>query len=141
VSARGESGLALIETLLLGLLFLVPIVWMLGVLADLHRVALAATAAARDAGIDAARASNLTTADRAVDAAVARAFKDQGLDPSEANVAWSAGATLERGGSVEVRVSYPVTILQAPFLGQVTGPSVWVNAEHAARTDPYRSAD
>jgi hypothetical protein len=138
--AHRESGLAVIETLLLGLLFLVPLIWTLGMLADLHRAALAATAAARDAGMDAARASSITAAEGAVEEAVARAFLDQGLNPSRAIVAWSAGPALERGGTVRVRISYPVTILQAPFLGDVAGPSVWVNAEHAARIDPFRSA-
>jgi hypothetical protein len=138
---QNDNGIAVVETLLLGLLLLVPLVWVLGVLADLHRGALAATAAVREAGADAARSSNLGVADRAVVLAVARAFADQGLDASDAQVAWTSDSGLARGGTVEVKVSYPVTVLQAPLLGKVAGPSVWVEARHVARIDLFRSRD
>jgi hypothetical protein len=136
---RRQSGFALIESVLLGLLFLIPLVWALGVLAELHRAALASSAAVREAGIDAARATEVGAAGRAVEDAVARAFADEGLDPKRAHVVWSAGAGLDRGGTIEVEVSYPVTVLQAPLLGRIAGPSIWVEAEHAVRIDPYRS--
>jgi hypothetical protein len=138
---QNDNGIAVVETLLLGLLLLVPLIWILGVLADLHRSALAATAAVREAGADAARSTNLGVADRAVDLAVARAFADQGLDASDAQVTWTSDSGLARGGTVEVRVSYPVTVLQAPLLGKVAGPSVWVDARHVARIDLFRSRD
>jgi hypothetical protein len=136
---KGESGQAVVEALLIGMLLLVPLIWTLGVLADLHRSALAATAAAREAGFDAARSATLAAADTAVTEAVERALADQGLDPGQARVRWDAGRLLRRGGAVEIEVSYPVTVLQAPLLGRVTGPSVWVRAQHVARVDPYRS--
>lgn len=128
----------MIETILIALLLLLPVTWALGVLADLHRGALAATAAAREAGFDAARSSNATEAQEAIDSAVAHAFADQGLEPSDAGVSWS-GSSLERGSAVEVTVTYPVTVLQAPLLGRVAGPSVLVEARHVARVDPFRS--
>jgi Flp pilus assembly protein TadG len=140
-AARRQSGFALIETLLLGLLFLIPLVWALAVLAELHQAALASTAAAREAGIDAARASNMVDAGMAVEDAVARAFADEGLEVEDAHVAWSAGAGLERDTTVEVEVSYPVTVLQVPLLGSVSGPSIWVRAAHSVRVDPYRSVE
>jgi hypothetical protein len=136
---RAEEGSALIETILLGLLLFVPVVWALGILADLHRGALAATAAAREAGFDAARSSDVAEAESAVAAAVQQAFLDHGLDAEDARVRWVPRGGLERGEAVEVHVSYPVTVLQAPLLGRVAGPSVWVNAEHVARVDPFRS--
>jgi hypothetical protein len=136
---KSESGQAVVEALLLGMLLLVPLIWTLGVLADLHRSALAATAAAREAGFDAARSATLAAADAAVAEAVERALADQGLDPGEARVRWDAGSSLRRGGPVEVEVAYPVTVVQAPLLGRVSGPSVWVRARHVARVDPYRS--
>jgi hypothetical protein len=108
------------------------------VLGDLHRSALAASAAAREAGFDAARAPGLAAADEAVRAAVVTAFRNQGLDPSVADVGWTS-PSLRRGGTVEVVIRYPVTVLQAPLLGEVAGPSVWVEARHVARIDPYRS--
>lgn len=133
-----DRGSALIETVLVGVVLIVPLMWMLGVLADLHRTALAATAAAREAGFDAARATTLANAERAVDDAVDRAFTDQGLDAGNAKVSWTSEG-LERGSRVELRVTYPVTVLQAPLVGRVAGPSIIVNAEHVAYVDPYRS--
>ena len=138
---RNDRGIAVVETLLLGLLLLVPLIWVLGVLADLHRGALAAAAGVREAGFDAARSTTFANADRAIDAAVRRAFLDQGLDASRVKVQWTAAAGLARGGTVEVEVSYPVTVLQAPLLGKVAGPSVWVEARHVARIDLYRSRE
>jgi hypothetical protein len=138
---KAERGIAVVETIMLGLLLLIPLMWALGVLADLHRGALAATAAAREAGVDAARSSNLADADRAVRLAVETAFSDQGLDASDAKVEWTSDSGLARGGTVEVEVAYPVTVLQAPFLGKVAGPSVWVNARHIARIDLFRSRE
>ena len=135
---RQESGQAVVEALLLGMLLLVPLIWVLGVLSDLHRSALAATAAAREAGFDAARSASLSDADATVAEAVHRAFVDQGLDPAVARVRWGAGS-LDRGDAVEVEVAYPVTVVQAPLLGRVSGPSVWIRARHIARVDPYRS--
>jgi hypothetical protein len=134
--ARAD-GFALVETIMLGLLLLIPLIWTLTVLADIHRTALAATAAAREAGFEAARSTHGASAQRAVDRAVAEAFANQGLDPAIARVHMSG--TLERGAPVEIEIAYPVTVLQAPLLGRVAGPSVWVRAEHVARVDPYRS--
>ena len=130
--------MAMVETLLLGLLLLVPLIWALTTLSQLHRAALATTAAAREAGFDAARATTVPDAERRIEAAVAAAFDDHGLDPDAARVQWVRPA-LVRGGAVEIRVSYPTAVFQAPFLGSVTGPEVWVNASHSARVDRYRS--
>ncbi len=113
--------------------------WGLSVLADLHRGALATTAAVREAGFDAARSVDLTTADRAVEDAVARAFVDHGLDPTQAELEWAAPSGLTRGGVIEVRVSYRVLVAQAPLIGRLSGPSIAVNAEHVAPIDPFRS--
>ncbi len=136
-----ERGGAVIETFLLGLLLIVPIVWALGVLADLHRGALAATAAAREAGLDAARSTDVMAADSAVERAVTAAFRNQGLDPRDARVQWTSDSQLARGGTVEIEVSYPITVLQAPLLGRVAGPSVWVRARSVARIDLWRSRE
>lgn len=129
--------MATIETLMLGLLLLVPLIWALGVLSELHRAALATTTAAREAGFDAARTGSTTEAERRIDAAVASALRDHGLDPGLADVEWTSA--LGRGGEVELRVSYDVPVLQAPLIGSVGGPSITVSASHVARVDPYRS--
>jgi hypothetical protein len=137
--SRGEEGSALVETFLLALVLLVPLLWALGVLAELHRGALATSAAAREAGMEAARATDAIGADNAVGNAVRQAFADHGLDGDEAEVRWSTDPGFPRGAAVEVVVSYPVTVTQAPLLGKVSGPSIVVRASHVARIDPYAS--
>lgn len=133
-----ERGSALVETLLLGLVLLIPLIWVLGTLAEVHRAALATTTAAREAGFDAARAATPLDAQRRIDAAVASALADHGVDPDGAWVEWTP-AGLERGSAVEVRVVYDVPVLHLPLLGSVPGPSIPVSASHLARVDPYRS--
>lgn len=132
-----ERGSAMVETIMLGLLLLVPLVWLLGVLSQVHSAALATTAAAREAGFDAARASTSTEAESRIDSAVAAAMADHGVDPSRARVQWTSG--MGRGSPVELRVSYSVPVLAMPLLGSVGGPSIQVSASHVARLDPYRS--
>jgi Flp pilus assembly protein TadG len=134
-----DGGQAVIETLLVALILLVPLIWLLGMLSDFHRGAIGATAAAREAGSDAASSSDPSSAATAVKRAVYQAFVDEGLDPGKAQVDWNATAGFERGGTVRVSVEYPVTVAQFPFLGRVSGPSVIVRAIHFARIDPYRS--
>ena len=140
MNLRGQNGQSLVEGILLSLLLLVPMIWALGVLSNLHRGALAATAAAREAGFEAARSESLHEADRAVASAVDQAFANHGLEPLDAEVEYSL-AGLERGGSIELQVRYPVTVVQAPLLGRVAGPSIWVDASHIAIVDPYRSRE
>lgn len=133
-----QRGAAMVETLLLGLILVMPLVWTLSVLADLHRAALATTAAAREAGFDAARAATPAEAERRLEAAVATALANHGLEPGRADVSWTP-SRLERGGAIEVRVAYDVPVARVPFLGSVPGPSVAVSASHVSRIDPYRS--
>ena len=140
MNPRGEDGQSLIEAIILGLLFLVPVIWAIGVLADLHRSALAATAAAREAGFEAARASSIGEANEAIAKAVSEAFANHGLEPGSTEVDVSMSG-LDRGGAIEVQIGFPVTVLQAPLLGRVAGPSIWVNAAHVTMIDPYRSRD
>lgn len=141
MTVTGERGQALIEVVLVGLLLLAPLLWGLGVLAQLHRGALAATSAAREAGLDAARAAGAAQARRSGERALVQAFIDHGLDARRVEARWSMDPRLERGSAVEVEVSYPVSVLQAPFLGSVSGPSIWIRARHVARVDPFRSRD
>lgn len=126
------------ESIVVGLLLLVPLIWMLGVAAELHRGALAATAAAREAGVEAARATSMVDAERAAATAVQEAFVDHGLGTGAARVALDAPG-LERGDPVAVEVSFPVRVLAVPILGGLSQPVIWVRAQHVARVDPFSS--
>lgn len=128
----------MIEVFTMGLLLLIPLVWLLGVLADLHRAALGASAAAREGASEVARADDIAAARRALDAAVQRAFANLGLPPRSARVRWSAGGLI-RGAAVTVRVSYPVNAMKLPFVGAVTDGAIWLNATHVARVPRFGS--
>ena len=134
-----ERGQAVMETLLLGLLLLVPLLWVLGVLADAHRAALGTTAAVKDAGSSIASSSTPQQAARAIDRAVATALSDHQLEPDEARLRWTAFPGFDRGARVEIRLRYPVPVAQAPLLGRVAGPSLWIDARHVVRLHPFIS--
>ena len=139
MNERRESGHALVEVLTLGLLLLVPILWMLTVAGQLHSAALATSAAAREGGFEAARSVDVGSASAAVERTVAGALDDQSLNAASAHVDWGPSGSWERGTLLEIEVSYPVPVFQLPFIGAVTDPAIVVTGRHIARLDPYRS--
>lgn len=136
---QGERGSSLVEVLVLGLVLLTPVIWGLTVLASVHETALAATAAVREAGTEAGRATDTASAEAAIRGAVAQAFLDQGLDPSVAEISYSGTGSFLRGGVIDIEVAVPVSVMRAPFIGSASGPAVWVTARHSAQIDPYAS--
>ena len=134
---RGEQGMALVESILLGLVTIVPLVWGLAMLDHVHRAALATTSAAREAGFAAGRLADPSGEERSVERAVALALSDQHLDVDRARVDVAFPQGTARGALVRVAVRYPVPMLSLPGLD--LGPSVWVTAQHDAVIDRYRS--
>jgi N-acyl-D-aspartate/D-glutamate deacylase len=138
IGERDEEGGALLEVIAIGLLLLIPLVWTLTVLSDLHRASLGAAAAVNAAATDAARAPSREAAARAVETGTAGALRDHGIDPRTADVTFRS-SRWSRGGEFLVRVAVPVSVARAPFLGSVAGPSLWMRATGARRIDPFRS--
>lgn len=134
---RDQEGLALIESILLTLVLIVPLVWLLGLLGHVHRAALGATAAAREAGFAIARETGGTAARSGIDTAIALALRDQHLDVRRARVAVSLPNGAVRGGSVHIEIGYPVPMLDLPIFDRL--PSISVTAEHDVIIDRYRS--
>ena len=132
-----DRGSALIETIFLCLILLIPIAWGLATLDRVHRAALASTAAVRDAGFEAVRAADVTVADLAIDRAVAAAFRDQGLDMIHADVRWAAPGGLARGTRVDISVTYEVEV----FGDLLPFASVPVSARHSLFVEEYASRD
>lgn len=137
--SHNEHGHALIEAMLLGLVFIVPVLWLLSVSAEIHGAVLGTSSAAREAGFEAGRSTDVVAADRRVSAAVARSVADHGLDPDRARIEWVPSPGWRRGGTVEVVVSYRVPVFQFPLLGEIGEPTVVVNGRHLATIDRYRS--
>lgn len=137
--ADNERGHALVEAMLLGLVFVVPLIWLLSVSADVHGAALGTASAAREAGFEAARSVDAVDADRRISAVVARAIADHGLEPGRIDIEWLPAPGWRRGTSVEVVVSYRVPAFQIPLLGHAPEPNIVVTGRHIATIDRYRS--
>jgi hypothetical protein len=133
-----QEGSALLEVIVVGLLLLMPLVWALTVLSDLHRASLAAAAAVNAAATDAARAPSREVAARAVETGVVGALADHGIDPGTADVTFRT-SRWTRGGELLVGVGVPVPVTRAPFLGPLAGPNLWTRATGIRRIDPFRS--
>lgn len=134
---RNQQGMALVESILLGLVTIVPLVWGLTMLDHVHRAALGATTAAREAGFAAGRLRDPAADHASVERAVALALNAQDLDVDRARVEVSFPEGTVRGALIRVAIRYPVPMLDVPALGDAS--SVWVTARHDAVIDRYRS--
>lgn len=135
-----DAGTAVIEFTVLGLILLVPLVYvMLSVLA-VQRAALGVTAAARDAARVYATAGS---ADRDVLAAAAArlALHDQGLELDPAGLAVACVGDCAPGGSVEARVDAHVDLPLLPrvLAGDRSVTSLAVHGAHRERIDAFRA--
>ena len=135
---HGEEGVALVEGIVLIVVLLVPVIWLVGAISQVHRAALATTAAAKEAAVSAARSGSAVTGVRAAHASAARSFSDQGLSASPMRMELSGVSGFARGTEISVRVAYPVKVLSLPFSGDAR---VWVRAVHTTEIDLYRSRD
>jgi hypothetical protein len=80
VRRRTEQGNAVVELFWLGLLLLVPIVWIVLSVFEVQRGAFGVSAAARSAGRAFALAPDDATGEQRAHAAAAVALEDQGFD-------------------------------------------------------------
>jgi hypothetical protein len=145
VRSRDERGSALVELSWLGILLLVPMLWIVLSVFEVQRGAFAVSSAARSAGRAYTLAPNDAVGRSRAEAEVRRALDDQGLD--------GAGFTLRvtctpfpadclAGTSmVTVEVSSQVRI---PLLPEVLGgdaPIVALDATHSVPVGQYQEVD
>lgn len=143
--SRDERGSALVELSWLGILLLVPMLWIVLSVFEVQRGAFAVSSAARSAGRTFALAPDDAVGQARAEAAVRRALDDQGLDevPFTIRVTCSPiPADCHSGTSmVTVRVSTQVEI---PLLPEVLGgdaPSVALDATHTVPVGQYQEVD
>lgn len=118
--SRDERGSALVEFVWLGVLLLVPVVWILLSVFEVQRGAFAVSTAARAAGRAYALAPDDATGQRRAEAAARQAIADQGADemPVEVQVTCTRGP----GRCHEATSVITVTItsgVQLPLMPQV----------------------
>lgn len=141
---RTEGGSALIEFVWLGILLMVPLVYVVLAVFDTQRTAYAASAAARSAGRAFLTAPDLGSAETRAHVAARLSFDDQGANdaPFEMllNCRPTPDACLTPGSSVTVRVITRADLpLMPAFLGE-RAPSIRIESEHSAPYGKFREA-
>ncbi|MGO1316412.1 MAG: pilus assembly protein [Cellulomonadaceae bacterium] len=140
---REDTGSAVVEFLGVAVVLIVPLVYLILILARVQAASFAADGAARDAARAYARAADAVQGASRAATAVDMAFVDQGFAPGEARleVVCSAAQCLVPGSSVEARVAIEVTFPGVP-VGLSDGLSlhVPVTAAHTVVVDPLRAA-
>ena len=155
-AAKAERGAAVVELLVVFLTLLVPLVYVMLVMADVQRALLATSSAAREAGRVYVTGSDRLDAERRAALAYQEVLATYGMRPGDPNAGMRLRAACPaEGGSgpgvgsgcqggfgpgaeVEVVVTYRVPVARVPFLGAVAGPGVTVGATHHTRLDRYR---
>lgn len=143
-AADDEHGSAVVELVWLGLLLLVPLVYVMVAVFTVQRSAYGASEAVRAAARAYVLAPDVATAHaRAIEAA-RLSMHDQGvrLDPAELTIVChpSAASCLSPGSSVEVDISLDVRLPLAPSVFGRTAASVSVRATHTERYSSFRES-
>ena len=141
---RTEKGSALVEVTWLGILLMVPLVYVIITMVTVQRSAFGATEAARAAGRAFVLSPDVATAQaRAVDAARV-AMLDQGIDLDLDDVSISCAPTpqscLQPDSTVTVALDLHVRLPLAPSLGNDAAASIGVHTSHVERYGTYREA-
>ena len=150
LGAWRESGAAVVELLVVVLTLLVPLVYVMVVMADVQRALLATSGAAREAGRVYVTGPDRVAAERRAGVAYREVLASYGVragDP-RARLRLRARCPVEGalgcaggfgpGAEVEVVVTYRVPVARLPFLGSVAGPAIVIGATHHTRVDRFR---
>jgi hypothetical protein len=140
---RGEAGSALVEFVFLGVLLLVPLIYLVMTLARLQAGAYAASTAAREGARVFVTATSSPSAEPRARAAAQLAFEDQGFLPAdgEVSVGCDGDPCLRPEGRVEVRATVRVPLPFVPaFARDVVPLEVPVSASHVGVVDRFREA-
>jgi hypothetical protein len=145
-----ERGAAVVELLVLFLTLLLPLVYVMVVMADVQRALLATSSAAREAGRVYVTGSDRVEAERRAGVAYREVLATYGMGAGDARAGMrlqvgcpagvGAGCAGGFGPGAEVRVvvTYRVPVARLPFLGAVAGPGLTVGATHHTRVDRFR---
>lgn len=135
---RADEGSAMLEFVWLGILLMVPLVYVLLTVFEVQRAAFGVTEAARQAGRAYATADSDAEGRLRAQAAAELAMRDQGLE-LDGPPAVVAPDGVAPGATVQVRVSHrvPLPILGGLF-GDVVPPNIPVRADSIAVVDRFK---
>ena len=138
---RDESGSALVELVWLGILLLVPLLWIVLSVFEVQRGAFATTGAARAAGRAFALAPDDATGRERAEAAARQAFADQGIDAAAVELSITCAPFPDSCHSGTSVVTVVVeSRVELPLLPDVLGggaPSFRLDATHRVPIGRY----
>ncbi|MCD4525256.1 hypothetical protein [Nocardioides sp. cx-173] len=142
---RGEEGSAVVELAWLGVLLLVPMLWIVLSVFEVQKGAFGTSAAARAAGRAYALAPDDAEGRRRAEAAARQALADQGLSGAPLTVTVtceSAGTSCHSGGAViTVHVSSRVDLPLMPDVLGGDAPSFALDATHTVPVGQYQEVE
>ncbi len=141
---RGEDGSVLVEFTWLGILLLVPLLWVVLSVFEVQRGAFAVSGAARAAGRAYALAPNDALGQARAEAAARQALADQGVEgqPLDLDVTCSPGGDCHTAGAVVTVVVR--SRVDLPLLPDVLGgdaPGFALDASHTVPVGQFRDTE
>ena len=137
---RDDEGSAVLEFLFLGVLLLLPLMYVMLTVFEVQKAAFAVSAASREAGRAYATGSTLEDAKARALLAAEITLDDHGLELDPELVVFPDGATFGRGDQVVVTVRYksPLPLVSA-FFSDAERPAIDVTGSHTTTVDEFRS--
>jgi hypothetical protein len=143
--SRDERGSALVELSWLGLLLLVPMLWIVMSVFEVQRGAFGVSAAARSAGRAYSLAPNDALGQARAEAAVRRALDDQGLEGQSFTLRVtcepSPGSCHSGTSVITVHVATQVDVPLLPAVLGGEAPSFALDATHTVPIGQYQEVD
>ncbi len=139
---RGDDGTAVVEFVFLGLLLMVPLVYLVVAAGRVQAASFAAGTSAREAARAYVTADSDAEARRRAAAAVRLGLRDQGFrsDDGRLSVDCDRAVCLSPGARVVVHVEVRVLLPGVPrFVGRALSARVTVRARQVAMVDPFRT--
>lgn len=139
---RDESGSALVEFVVLGVLMLVPLVYLVMTMARLQAGSYAVSHAAREAGRAFVTSESAERAPARAEAAARIAFLDHAFeDVGRLDLVCDGSPCLRPDGLVETTATVRVPLPLVPsFVRDVVPLSIPVSASHLSTVDRFRGA-
>jgi len=138
-AGRADDGRAIVEFVFLGVLMIVPLIYLVLILGRIQAAAFSVTTAAREAGRAYTTAANEVEASERAQSAARIAFADFGFDSGNTvRVVCDGSPCLRSEGRVSVTASIVVQLPLVPaFLTDAMASVVPVSATHVASVDRF----